>query len=165
MLAIMDKICERFEQGQVVEAATSRASSNLSRSLPTSATTERKRISSSGMVAAGVPNEGGPIGVMLAEHKKGREFVKAMKDVLAGSRSGEAGAISDFVKNARKYIACSARISIKRISSSTHGRPIDPASRQAQLLKEFEKVEEEIVGHGKHEEFHALLEKLQIIYS
>ncbi len=36
---------------------------------------------------------------------------------------------------------------------------------QAKLLEDFEKIEEEIVGRGKHEEFHALLEKLRIIYS
>jgi hypothetical protein len=41
---------------------------------------------------------------------------------------------------------------------------IIPAARKMQLLKDFEKVEEKIVGHGKHEEFHELLEKLQALY-
>jgi hemerythrin-like domain-containing protein len=34
------------------------------------------------MVAAGVPERGGPVGVMLAEHERGREAVRAMAAAL-----------------------------------------------------------------------------------
>ncbi|WP_367339534.1 hemerythrin domain-containing protein [Aminivibrio sp.] len=33
--------------------------------------------------AAGIPNEGGPIGVMLSEHRKGRECIAGMKKGVA----------------------------------------------------------------------------------
>ncbi len=34
------------------------------------------------MVQRGVPNEGGPIGVMLAEHKLGREYIAGMAEAI-----------------------------------------------------------------------------------
>src|SRR3989344_2523379 len=45
------------------------------------------------MEKAGIPNEGGPIGMMLIEHDLGRGFIKGMVEG------------KDFVKNARDYIA------------------------------------------------------------
>ena len=39
-----------------------------------------------------------------------------------------------------------------------------PKKTQEALLADFEKVEEERVGHGKHEEFHRLLDLLKEIY-
>jgi hemerythrin-like domain-containing protein len=36
--------------------------------------------------------------------------------------------------------------------------------RQQELFDGFEKIEEERIGIGKHEEFHALLKKLSGIY-
>jgi hemerythrin-like domain-containing protein len=37
-------------------------------------------------------------------------------------------------------------------------------AKQRELEKEFSRIEEEIVGHGVHEKFHALLEELSGIY-
>jgi hemerythrin-like domain-containing protein len=38
------------------------------------------------------------------------------------------------------------------------------SEKQPELAKEFEKIETEKIGAGKHEEFHALLEQLEEIY-
>ena len=35
------------------------------------------------MVAAGIPDKGGPIGVMLAEHTQGRQFIRDMEESLS----------------------------------------------------------------------------------
>jgi hemerythrin-like domain-containing protein len=37
-------------------------------------------------------------------------------------------------------------------------------AKQKELEKEFARIEEEIVGHGVHKKFHALLEELSGIY-
>jgi hemerythrin-like domain-containing protein len=39
-----------------------------------------------------------------------------------------------------------------------------PETTQQALLADFDKVEEERVGHGKHEEFHRLMDQLRGIY-
>lgn len=52
---------------------------------------------------AGVPREGGPVGVMLLDHRKGREFIRGMNDALPGVQRGDGQAIARFVRNAREY--------------------------------------------------------------
>ncbi len=54
--------------------------------------------------ARGIPREGGPIGVMLAEHEQGRAFVRQMHEALPGARAGEAGAVDALVSAGRNYI-------------------------------------------------------------
>ena len=39
------------------------------------------------LVKAGLPSEGGPVSVMLAEHAEGRQFIQAMETAEAGRRS------------------------------------------------------------------------------
>lgn len=53
------------------------------------------------MVKAGVPSEGGPIGVMLAEHEEGRECLRAMADGPAAER---AAAARQYVRLLRQHI-------------------------------------------------------------
>ena len=54
--------------------------------------------------ARGIPREGGPIGVMLAEHEQGRGFVRQMREALPGARAGEAAAVDALVSAGRDYI-------------------------------------------------------------
>ncbi len=54
--------------------------------------------------ARGIPREGGPIGVMLAEHEQGRAFVRQMHDALPGARAGEAAALESLVSAGRNFI-------------------------------------------------------------
>ena len=52
----------------------------------------------------GVPNEGGPIGVMLHEHRLGRQYVGAMAAALERLGAGDATARSDLVRAAHDYL-------------------------------------------------------------
>ncbi len=52
----------------------------------------------------GVPREGGPIGVMLAEHQQGRAFVRQMREALPEARSGQAAALATLIQAGRGYI-------------------------------------------------------------
>jgi hemerythrin-like domain-containing protein len=117
------------------------------------------------MGESGVPRQGGPIGVMLAEHTQGREYVKNMKAAAEKYGRGDRQAVSLFVDNARNYIALLRQhinkednilyvIADQRLSTQT----------QERLEREFDRVEKEILGPGKHEEYHALLEKLEKAY-
>ncbi|OGD18041.1 MAG: hemerythrin [Candidatus Aminicenantes bacterium RBG_16_63_16] len=117
------------------------------------------------MEKTGIPRQGGPIGVMLAEHTQGREYVRMMKEAAEKYAAGDKKAGLQFAENARHYAAL--------LSQHIHKEdnilyPIADArlSPQAQssLEKDFERVEEEVVGAGQHEEYHRLLEKLEKIY-
>ena len=54
--------------------------------------------------ARGMPRHGGPIAVMLEEHRMGREFVRAMGDNLEAARGGDDVATSRVVNAGRGYI-------------------------------------------------------------
>jgi hemerythrin-like domain-containing protein len=55
------------------------------------------------MAAAGIPNEGGPIGVMLREHDQGRAHIRALNDALPEAATGSASARRTLMDEARKY--------------------------------------------------------------
>jgi hemerythrin-like domain-containing protein len=114
---------------------------------------------------AGVPRERGPIGVMLAEHSKGRGFIADLKAAVAGVAAQDRGSIDSFARAARDYIdLLRAHIDKENnvlfpMAESRLGDPEDAA-----LVETFEKLERERIGPGKHEEFHAVLKRLKDTY-
>jgi hemerythrin-like domain-containing protein len=117
------------------------------------------------MEQAGVPREQGPIGVMLSEHTLGRAFIKGMSEAAARLHAGETAATPRFVENARGYIAMLSQHILKennilfpmadaRLSAET----------QSQMEKDFERLERETIGAGKHQQFHILLNDLSKTY-
>jgi hemerythrin-like domain-containing protein len=56
------------------------------------------------LVAHGMPDDTGPIAVMLAEHVQGRTYVRGMAETMEGARSGNEASIESLVANARNFI-------------------------------------------------------------
>ena len=50
-----------------------------------------------------MPSEGGPIGVMLAEHDEGRGYVRAAEEAIDPYRAGDAAAGKVIAANLRNY--------------------------------------------------------------
>jgi len=57
------------------------------------------------MAKAGVPSEGGPIGVMLLEHDEGRAHIRAMDGALAKAADGDSEARRTLIRETRGYVA------------------------------------------------------------
>ena len=57
------------------------------------------------MVGAGLPRQGGPIPVMLAEHEQGRAFTRGMRDAANRLAAGNGAPAADVVNDARGYAA------------------------------------------------------------
>ncbi|OIO55053.1 MAG: hypothetical protein COX57_01875 [Alphaproteobacteria bacterium CG_4_10_14_0_2_um_filter_63_37] len=57
----------------------------------------------SAMEAAGVPREGGPLGVMLFEHDNGRKYLEAMGAAAQQIAAGERGGGEAFCRAVRQY--------------------------------------------------------------
>jgi hemerythrin-like domain-containing protein len=117
------------------------------------------------MEKVGVRREGSPIGVMLAEHVEGRKHVAAMATALQGIRTGEAAASSAFAAAARSYGA----LLTQHIFKEDHVLyPMADArfseDQQRDLEARFADVEKRVIGPGKHEIFHRLLERLSAAY-
>ncbi len=114
------------------------------------------------MVAAGVPQEGGPVGVMLAEHEQGRAFNRGMERAAREMETGWADrSRGDLVHNALGYVGLLRQHIDKEngVLFPMAERAI-PAAEQDRLAAEFERIEREETGAGVHEKYHARAEAL-----
>jgi hemerythrin-like domain-containing protein len=114
--------------------------------------------------AAGIARDGGPIGVMLQEHKRGRRHIADMKT-----------AFGDFtfsgIKTAALQNAVEEYVSLLNQHIFKENNVLFPMAEKVlndiddnMLYKNFEKLEVERIGVGKHEEFHAMMDKLSAKY-
>ena len=112
--------------------------------------------------AKGIPREGGPIGVMLAEHEEGREYVKALSEFIQQYRSGDKTVVNGIITNALNYInLLSQHIQKEDNILYPMGENFLNEDDHKELMEKFEKIEEERIGPGKHEEYIKLIEKLK----
>ena len=112
------------------------------------------------MVAAGIPEKGGPVGVLLSEHTRGRQLIRDMEEAISAGVDQ-----AKLAKAAREYA------SLLRIHIGKENRIMFPMAEKAltperldELYKGFEEHEEKVIGHGRHEELHAMLKSLQEKY-
>ena len=117
------------------------------------------------MERAGVPRDRGPLGVMLAEHDKGRGFVRGMSDALANYKLGDGGVAPVIVKNARDYIALLTG-HIKKEDEVLYPLADERLSeeQQQELSAEFDRIDSETIGSDKIAVFHKVLNRLKDIY-
>jgi len=110
---------------------------------------------------AGIRKEGGPIGVMLQEHTKGRNLIKEMQENILNdlvSKTGFIAAASDYVRHMRAHIEKENAVLFPLIETRMS------VLEQKELLEDFENHEEKVIGQGRHEELHVLLEKFEDKY-
>lgn len=110
----------------------------------------------------GIPRDGGPIGVMLAEHETGRSHIRGMKQALADPGPESAAAFSH---HAAAYVEL-LRLHIEKEDKVLFPLAEQRLSRanQADLSARFEALEKDLVGEGKHEVYHALIDRLAVRY-
>jgi len=110
---------------------------------------------------AGIPNKGGPIGVMLHEHELGRSNIRQMKESISGETvdfQAFANAASSYITLLRNHIQKENNVLFAM------GDQRLPEETQRELLDIFEQHEEKVVGEGAHEKLHELLGKLEERY-
>ncbi len=110
----------------------------------------------------GVRREGGPIGVMLAEHEIGRGHVRAMTERLHALQAGAAAGIAEQARAYREMLEAHIQKE-NNVLFPMADRLIDGAVAE-QLAEQFEVIEQERVGEGKHEAYHAMLHGLMEHY-
>jgi PAS domain S-box-containing protein len=103
---------------------------------------------------SGIPREGGPIGVMLLEHQKEREFLKAIRGSLD---AGE----SESVLERSKGFAELVKDHVWKEDDALYpmGKRVLSESDAQKLITGFDVIEKEL-GKGVHEKYHELAEKL-----
>jgi hemerythrin-like domain-containing protein len=113
------------------------------------------------MAEAGVPQAGGPLGVMLHEHEQGRRWIAAMSAAVEPQLDASA-----FVRAAQGYTALlQAHIGKEnQVLFPIAERVLSP-ERLESLYRAFQDHESRTLGHGRHEALHQLLESLNNKYA
>jgi hemerythrin-like domain-containing protein len=110
----------------------------------------------------GLPADGGPVAVMLAEHEEGRVFTAGMRQAALRLQAGEPSAALDVAKNARGYAAL-LRQHIQKEDTVLFpiADQVLPPQAQNDVLEGFEHVEHEETGEGVHEKYLAIAQSLE----
>lgn len=114
------------------------------------------------MNEAGMTSEGGPVGMMLAEHEQGREFTAAMKDAAEKWDKGDRSARGSVAHNALGYVSL-LRLHIQKedtILFPMAERAIPPKG-QEKVDADFEHAGAEESATGVHDKYLALAETLE----
>ncbi len=112
------------------------------------------------LVAAGLPEPGGPVGVMLDEHAQGRRRIAQMEDSLAPSI--DPVRFSEAARGYRELLQAHIRKENEVLFPMAE-RLLD-AGQLAGLFDRFEAHETQVMGEGRHEQLHALLKDLRARY-
>lgn len=110
---------------------------------------------------AGIPKDGGPIGVMLAEHEQGRSNIRAMRESVSEQNAD----LQTFANAAFSYVAL-MRNHIEKENNILFmmGDRMIPGGIQTELLTKFREHEEKVLDEEKYNELQALLVKLEKKY-
>jgi hemerythrin-like domain-containing protein len=109
------------------------------------------------LVERGLPQEEGPIAVMLVEHNEGRAHVRGIFAELekpAGDQMVIARHLGGFVELLRGHIGKEDNVLFPLADQ------LLTAADQVELTDAFERVETEEIGEGVHEKYHQLAHEL-----
>ena len=166
MIRILEKMSDRLEAGESVDAGHLEQAVDFIKVFADKCHHGKEEdLLFPEMAKAGIPKEGGPLGVMLREHVEGRNFVKAMGEAAAALKKGDREAGARFARNARGYGALLTQHIFKEdniLYPMADGRLLD--MQQDRLAACFAEVEDKVIGHGRHEAYHRLLKELEAVY-
>jgi len=110
----------------------------------------------------GIPREGGPIGMMLAEHEEGRGHVRSMIDAVEQVAQGNGAASTRLLDHARAYVTL-LREHIQKEDDILFrmADEVIPEDEQRRILKDFENHEAEEMGAGAHEKYLGIARELE----
>jgi hemerythrin-like domain-containing protein len=112
------------------------------------------------MIGAGVPDKGGPIGVMLAEHAQGRKLIRDMEESISTNVDQ-----MKLAQAAREYVhLLKNHIQKENMALFPMAERVLTATQLEKLYERFEEHEDKVIGQGRHEELHAMLKNLQEKY-
>lgn len=117
------------------------------------------------LIEAGMSKQSGPVAVMLYEHEQGRAYIKAIADALAALKTGDRSGLNSLAMALDSYIALLGNhIQKENNILFPMADKILSSGKQDELSREFERIENEIIGQGVHERYHAFLHQMQEKY-
>ena len=117
------------------------------------------------LLRRGLPREGGPIAVMLAEHDAGRRHIREMSIHLALLMSGDKNSLHGVRESSSAYRdLLRAHIDKENNVLFPMADRLIPGDEAAKIIEQFEEIERDRVGAGRHEAYHGMLHHLKEAY-
>jgi hemerythrin-like domain-containing protein len=105
------------------------------------------------LVELGITEEGGPIGAMLKEHAEGRVLIAEMSDGLdAANKDSFDRAAAGYRNLLLRHIEKENTV-LFEMADHLMDEP-----EQDAMFSKFEQFEEQVMGHGIHEQLHAMID-------
>lgn len=164
-VAVLERMARRANGGEAVPAADARSIIEFIRKFADGCHHAKEEgVLFPAMEAAGIPRQGGPIGMMLSEHDQGRAAVKAM-DLAVSGFGADPAAPEAFARAAFAYATLLSNHIFKE--NNVLFRMADqmiPPSQDAALVTAYEEHEAKVTGPGEHERFHRVIDELEQAY-
>lgn len=160
-LKLLERMSQRLTAGELVEQSDLLAFLNFLKEFADKCHHGKEEgILFPAMVEAGIPQQGGPIGVMLHEHVAGREWIARMDASLNPVVNA-----ASFAAAAQGYgTLLQAHIQKENEVLFPMAEKVLGAAKLDQIFQAFEAHEAQVIGQGRHEELHALLKTLKAKY-
>ena len=166
MLQVIDAMCAKMESGEHVEHGDIANTIDFIRNFADRCHhAKEENLLFPAMEKAGISRDRGPIGVMLAEHTAGRNFVKGMDQALQLMKEGDDTATEMFIADGQGYVSLlDGHIMKENNVLFDMADEHLSAQQQKDLVDGFERVEREEMGPGVHDRYHELLHRLRDRY-
>jgi hemerythrin-like domain-containing protein len=163
LLATLDRAASRLEMGEDVRPGVFLDAADVIKGFADGCHHRKEEgILFPALEQAGVPRDGGPVGVLLAEHEEGRRLTRAMRQAAELVAGGDVSARSAVVGNARGYTGL-LKQHIKKEDTVLFPLAVRVVQghKRTEMAEAFEVVEREETGEGAHEKYLGMVEALE----
>jgi hemerythrin-like domain-containing protein len=166
MLEVMEVVCKKLETGEDVSIDDlNNMVKFIKEFADKSHHLKEEDLLFPAMEEAGIPRDGGPIGVMLSEHTTGREYVKGLSLGIEEYAKRNTSAANQIIENARNYSSLLSNHIYKEDNVLYPMAKLHLSKEQhEELLKEFETVDNEKIGLEKQKALLDILDRLKATY-
>lgn len=113
------------------------------------------------MTAMDMPQDSGPVAVMLAEHDAGRQYTAAFRSAAEQLKAGDTAAAADVVRNVYDYVNLLREHIVKEDNVLfPMAEQIIPADKMAQVSEEFQRAIDADKKNDIPQKYETLAEKL-----
>lgn len=167
VIGVLQRLVIRSKKGEGFEAASLRRCVDFFRDFADACHHAKEEdLLFPALEARGMPREGGPIGVMLNEHKIARQYTKAMGDALDAYDKDAKGSESQFCQTADQYIELlSNHIGKEDNCLFPMGDNALTEEDQVSLCSQFCEVGCKTFGGKKREQLEAIANELEAQWS
>jgi len=159
MLKLVWEGCDRLERGESLDPSLFLGAADFFRNFADRCHhAKEEKLLFEKMIERGMSRQTGPIAVMLSEHEISRAHVRKINELAQKKLAGKTK--TEMVDAGRGYVQLLSQ-HIQKEDNVLYPMADRMLTKddQKQLEQGFEKVENEIMGHGVHEKYHAMIEE------